>query len=142
MPDIFVPLDTTESSRYFSDLLRTGVESDWALTYVNANREKLLRDMPTVEVFLKNFEIPSNEMQKMIDMATEKKVDYNEKGFRNSEHAIRTRGKALVARNLYENEAFYMVINELNPAAKRAVEVLRNGEFEKYNLDPKSVLKK
>jgi len=43
-----------------------------------------------------------------------------------------------VARNLYENEAFFMIINDLNPAARRAVEVLQNGEFEKYSLDPKN----
>jgi carboxyl-terminal processing protease len=138
MPDIFVPLDTSENSRYFSDLLRTGVQSDWALTFVNAHREDLLKKMPTVEDFIRDFEISPSEMQKVIDMATEKKVVYDEKGFKNSEHAIRVRGKALVARNLYENESFFMVINELNPAARRAVEVLQNGEFEKFSLDPKN----
>ena len=138
MPDIFVPLDTSENSRYFSDLLRTGVQSDWALTFVNAHREDLLKKMPTVEDFIRDFEISPSEMQKVIDMATEKKVVYDEKGFKNSEHAIRVRGKALVARNLYENESFFMVINELNPAARRAVDVLQNGEFEKFSLDPKN----
>lgn len=138
MPDIFVPLDTSENSRYFSDLLRTGIQSDWALTFVNAHREELLKKMPAVEDFIRDFEISPSEMQKVIDMATEKKVAYDEKGFKNSEHAIRVRGKALVARNLYENESFFMVINELNPAARRAVEVLQNGEFEKFSLDPKN----
>ncbi len=77
-------------------------------------------------------------MKSIIDLAEMKKVPFDEKGFKNSEHAIRTRGKALVARNLYENEAFFMIINDLNPAARRAVEVLQNGEFEKYSLDPKN----
>lgn len=138
MPDIFVPLDTSENSRYFSDLLRTGVQNDWALTFVNAHREDLLKKMPKVEDFIRDFEISETEMKSIIDLAEMKKVPFDEKGFKNSEHAIRTRGKALVARNLYENEAFFMIINDLNPAARRAVEVLQNGEFEKYSLDPKN----
>jgi carboxyl-terminal processing protease len=66
--------------------------------------------MPTVEDFIRDFEISPSEMQKVIDMATEKKVVYDEKGFKNSEHAIRVRGKALVARNLYENESFFKLV--------------------------------
>lgn len=142
MPDVFVPMDTSENSRYFSDLLRTGVESDWALSYVNANRETLLKQYPTKDNFVSNYEIPGEELKKITDMAAEKKVKFDQKGFEHSQHAIKVRTKALVARNLYENEAFYQVINDLNPAAKRAVQVLQNGEFEKFNLDPKTIEKK
>jgi hypothetical protein len=42
--------------------------------------------------------------------------------------------RALVARALYENDAFYMVINEINPAFKKGLEILGNGEYEKVNL--------
>jgi hypothetical protein len=42
--------------------------------------------------------------------------------------------KALVGRGIYENESFYEIINELNPAFKRGMEILSNGEFEKIPL--------
>jgi len=70
----------------------------------------------------------------MIAMLEKKEVPFNEKDFKTSEHAIRLRTKALVARNLYDNEAFYEVINELNPALKKALEILKDGSFEKMKL--------
>jgi carboxyl-terminal processing protease len=138
MPDVFVPLDTTENSRYFSDIIRVGVQSEWALTYVNRQREALLAQYPTVSDFVTKYTIPAEEEQKVIDMAVAKEVPFDEKGYKTSRHAIMVRSKALVARDLYENEAFYEVINDLNPALKKAVEVLQNGEYDQMPLDQKA----
>jgi carboxyl-terminal processing protease len=138
MPDIFVPLDTSENSRYFSDLIRVGVQNDWALTYANANREKILAQFPTVNDFVSKYNIPAEEEQKVIDMAVAKEVKFDEKGYSNSRHAIMVRSKALLARDLYENEAFYGVINDLNPALKKAVQILQNGEYDAQDLDIKA----
>lgn len=142
MPDVFVPLDTTQNSRYFSDIIRVGVQSEWALTYVNAQREQLLAAYPTVNDFVTKYQIPVAEEQKVIDMAVAKEVVFNEKGYQTSRHAILVRSKALVARDLYENEAFYAVINDLNPALKKAVEILQNGEYDQMPLDTKANPKK
>lgn len=142
MPDVFVPLDTTENSRYFSDIIRVGVQSEWALTYVNRQREALLAQYPTVSDFVSKYNIPAEEEQKVIDMAIAKEVPFDEKGYKTSRHAIMVRSKALVARDLYENEAFYEVINDLNPALKKAVEVLQNGEYDQMPLDQKANPKK
>jgi carboxyl-terminal processing protease len=138
MPDIFVPLDTTENSRYFSDIIRVGVQSEWALTYVNGQREKLLAQYPTVNDFVTKYQIPAAEEQKVIDMAVAKEIAFNEKGYQTSRHAILVRSKALLARDLYENEAFYAVINDLNPALKKAIEVLQSGEYDQMPLDQKA----
>lgn len=138
MPDVFVPLDTTENSRYFNDIIRVGVQSEWALTYVNRQREALLAQYPTVSDFVTKYTIPAEEEQKVIDMAVAKEVPFDEKGYKTSRHAIMVRSKALVARDLYENEAFYEVINDLNPALKKAVEVLQNGEYDQMPLDQKA----
>jgi hypothetical protein len=40
----------------------------------------------------------------------------------------------MVARDLYNNEAFYRVINDLNLELKKALEVLENGTFDKMKL--------
>jgi carboxyl-terminal processing protease len=73
-------------------------------------------------------------MKEITTKAEELKVPYDEVGYKTSEHAIKTRIKALVARNLYDGEAFFVVINELNPALKKAVEVLNDGTFDKAKL--------
>jgi carboxyl-terminal processing protease len=134
VPDVFVPLDTSENSNYFSEMLRTGVNNDWVMNYVNLNRAGLLSKYPDVKAFANGYKLPENAIKEMIDMLTKKDVPFNEKDFKVSEHAIDLRTKALIARNLYENEAFYVLINDLNPALKKALEVLQDGTFEKMKL--------
>ncbi len=134
IPDVFVPLDTSESSVYFSEMLRTGVNNEWVLTYVNSNRNQLLMDYPNIKTFIANYEVPESGIQEMIQMLEKKEVKFNEKEYKTSEHAIKLRTKALVARNLYDNEAFYEIINDLNPALKKALELLKDGSFEKMKL--------
>ncbi len=137
MPDIFVPLDTSENSRYFSDLIRVGVQNDWSMSYANAHRDELLKAYPTMEVFAQSFTIPEEEEKRIIQMAEEKEVPLDVKGYANSKHAILVRTKALLARNLYDNQAFYYLINDLNPAAKKAKEILESGSYDSINLDPR-----
>ncbi len=142
MPDIFVPLDTSENSRYFSDIIRVGVQNDWSMSYANDNRQELLKTYPTMEIFAKNFVLPKIEEEKIIQMAVDKEVPFDAKGYENSRHAIGIRTKALLARNLYDNEAFFYLINELNPSAKKAVEILNSGAYDQISLDPKVQEKK
>ncbi len=142
MPDIFVPLDTSENSRYFSDIIRVGVQNDWSMSYANDNRQELLKTYPTMEIYAKNFVLPKIEEEKIIQMAVDKEVPFDAKGYENSRHAIGIRTKALLARNLYDNEAFFYLINELNPSAKKAVEILNSGAYDQIGLDPKVQEKK
>lgn len=134
IPDVFVPLDTSDNSNYFSEMLRTGINNDWVLSYVNVNRDKLLSLYPDAKSFASRYELPPSCLQEQIDMLTKKGVEFNEKEFKTSEKAIALRTKALIARNLYDNESFYMLINDLNPALKKAVQILQDGTFEKMKL--------
>jgi carboxyl-terminal processing protease len=87
-----------------------------------------------MKTFVAKYNVPESGMEEMIKMMEAEKVPFNEKEYKISEHSIKLRTKALVARNLYDNEAFYEVINDLNPALKRAVEVLKDGTFDKQKL--------
>jgi carboxyl-terminal processing protease len=134
MPDIFVPLDTSENSKYFSNLLRIGITNDWTMEYVDAHREELKKKYPTSKEFISNFMFSEAEVQEFIQAAEKKEVKFNEEEFARSKQVILIRMKALVGRGVYENESFYEIINELNPAFKRGMEILVNGEFEKLPL--------
>jgi carboxyl-terminal processing protease len=134
MPDIFVPLDTTENSDYFFDLIRVGAINDWALTYSDSQRDALLKQYPTVESFIAGFMVSDAELKVIFDLGEKEEVKYNEEGFKTSEHALRVRCKALVARNIYNNQAFFKVINDLNPSLKKAIDVIEDGTFDKMKL--------
>jgi carboxyl-terminal processing protease len=134
LPDVFVPIDTTNSSEYFSDMLRKGVTNSFALTTVDKNRKKLLSSYPEAEDFITNYEIPQDLMDDFLKYSEEEGVEYDEEGYQTSEFPIKTRIKALMGRNLYDYSAFYKIVNVLNPAYNRAVNILQDGTFEKMDL--------
>jgi carboxyl-terminal processing protease len=110
------------------------VNNDWVLTYVDRNRAELIKNYPTIDKFMSGYQVPESGIHDMIHLLEEKEVPFNEEEFKRSERAIKLRTKALIARNLYDNEAFYVAINDLNPALKKAVEVLQDGTFDSMNL--------
>ena len=55
MPDVFVPIDTSQSSAYFGQLVRKGVLNTFALNYVDEHRDELLKRYSSVEHFRNAF---------------------------------------------------------------------------------------
>jgi carboxyl-terminal processing protease len=115
-------------------LLRIGITNDWTMEYVDAHRDELKKKYPTSKEFITQFAFSQDEITNFIQAAEKKEVKFNEVEFARSKQVILIRMKALVGRGIYENESFYEIINELNPAFKRGMEILSNGEFEKIPL--------
>ena len=134
IPDVFVAADTSANSAYFSELLRTNVNNNYVVNFVDKNRADLMMKYPSLEIFKKSFDITDDMMKDLIDMAEKEKIKFNAEEFHRSESVIRLRTKALIARNLYESAAFFEVINPLNEAFIAAIAALENGQFEKMKL--------
>lgn len=134
LPDIFVPIDTTNSSEYFTDMIRKGIMNQFALTYVDDNRDALMKTWSSAERFIENFEVDNALERELIGYATKEGVEYREDDWQTSKSVIDIRLKALIARNLFDYNAFYEIINVLSPAYMKAIQVLQDGTFEKADL--------
>lgn len=131
MPDYFVPLDTTSYSDYSGKLTAYGIIYKISLNEVDNNRKNLLKKYPTIEVFKKEYQVSDELLKKMIDMATEDKIEYNEGQFLKSKNILKRRIKALIARDLYDNSAYFKIINDESDIFKKGLEII-NDESE-YN---------
>ena len=134
VPDVFVPLDTTDNSAYFSSILRKGLDNRYALTYVDSRRAELESAYPTEDVFLEKFEVTGQMLEDFQAFATDEGVEFDEEDWSKSGDAIALRLKAMMGRNLLEQSTFYRVISGLNESLERAIEILQDGTFEKANL--------
>ncbi len=134
LPDLFVPIDTSRSSAYFSKVVRKGAMNQFALKYANDNRKKLLRSYKDVQAFAREFVIDVDLETEMTNFFANEGVPFDEEEFNRSKDWIHLRFKASVARNIYDNSAFYYVINEINESFNKALEVLDNGTYSKMNL--------
>ena len=135
MPDVFIPLDTSKSSTYYTNLIRKGVLNQFTLSYIDKNRKNLLAKYPTFEEYKKNFNMDEGMMSELIAAAEKEKIKRDEKGLLTSGDVIRLQVKALIARDLWKNDNYYEVINEINDSYQKALEALKNDTFKKYKIN-------
>ncbi len=133
MPDFYVPLDTTETSSYFSSLIRKGILNGFVLNYIDKNRKKIKEAHPSFESFKKDFDV-EKLTKKLIDYADKEKLEFNEEQFKKSERIINIRLKAMLAQNIWDYKKFYEIINQLNNSYIKAIKILEDGSYEKVNL--------
>lgn len=134
MPDVFVPLDTSMSSRYYDELRRNGILNDFTLTYVDENRAMLKSEYKDVFEFKNKFSISDDFFNRFIAYAEKKSVKKDETGIKTSEKLIRTQLKALLARDLWNTNAYYVIINDINNFYVKAMECLNDKTFEKMKI--------
>lgn len=134
MPDIFVKLDTTWVSDYYSDVVGKGIVNQFALTYVDNNREMLNKNYTDEVSYEKGFNIDAALWKQFFAYAEKDSVPYNEEQFKQCETKLSTFLKASIARNLYGFESFWYVYNTKDEAYLKALEALHDNTFKKLKL--------
>ncbi len=131
-PDIFIPADTSYYSDYYRDLVRTSALTNYMVEYTDRNRKQLTRKYDSFESFTKNFEIDEEAIAGLKAAGEKNGVKYNEEQFAISAREIRSVMKALVARDLWDTNEYFRVVNVTDPAIKKAIEILNDSrEWEK-----------
>lgn len=135
MPDLFVPLDTSYYSTYYSELLRKGIINQYVIKYLETNREKIKALYPSVEEFLKGYNIDENFMGKFFEFAAGEGIEKDEEGYKTSEVYMKNFFKAWIARNLWDYAAYWRVSNENDEVFLNAVKAIQDKDlFKKNNI--------
>ncbi len=123
MPDVFVSLDTSGNSNYYSSISSKGLVNEFAYNYLDENR-KFFKKFKTFEDFNKSFFINGQILNEFVSFAEKKKVKPDVKGIEISSEIICTQLKALIARQIWKNDGFYAVIHTLDQTLKKALELV------------------
>ncbi len=135
-PDVFVPIDTSQSSKLNTDLIRTGVMNTFAISYTNQNRKKLLAKYPNVKSLIAGMDMdPVIEKFKAFTANEDKDIQWSDSTYQHSEKMIKGRLEALIARSLWDYSAYYEVFNPYWPAFTHAIQVLNDDSYSDYNLE-------
>jgi len=122
MPDVFVPMDTTFFSNYYSRFINLGLSQRFAFYYTDIHRNELEQFSKTEE-FLEYLDYPGLKKE-IIDFAESKGLKYNPSEFSISEKVILTNVKAFITRNVIDNKGFYPIISETDEIFSVAVDTL------------------
>lgn len=125
MPDVFIPLDTTTSSRFYVDLWRKGVFNDFVLNYLEKNRSKISKSFKGFEAFKSGFGIDEALMDQFLAFAASKNVKPDDDSMAKSGNEIKYILKGMFARNLYDSNSYFDIISPIDNELMKALEVMQ-----------------
>ena len=126
MPDYFVSLDTTKYTKYHRDLARKGTIIQTTLRYLDDKRAEMQKKYPTFEDYKKNFEVDEELLSRLRSQAVRDSVKLKDEAeYEKSLSQIRQQMKALLARDLWDMNEYFQIINEGNEFVDKALELIR-----------------
>ena len=129
MPDVYVPIDTSEYSTYYRDLSAKGILNQYVIKYVDKNRKSIAKQYSTLDAFDRGFAVSDEMMRDLIAMGEQDSVKFDEEKYRTSKLLLKDIVKGLIARDVYGDQSAYnVIINHRNPDLKAAIEVLNDRE--------------
>lgn len=162
MPDIFIPLDTSENSKFLTQLYAQGILNDFVNEFTDSKREEFAFLYPNFETFNKKFEVNQKLFDEFLayadknlkgDTAASKEEpikklvtkpadeiaqkEQREKDIKTSGAHIKNRIKAYIARTYWQTEAYFEVVNKVSPEVQKAIQVINNKTFEEMKIASK-----
>lgn len=151
MPDIFVPLDTTKYTSLHRKLVALGVVNKVCVQYIDKNRAELKKKYSTFEKFKANYEVSDELFNQLINVGekeiakidsvqfekskkstlkiepkpTTEKEKIGSNQYETSKPLIKLQLKALIARDLWEMNEFYQIMDADNESLLKAIEILQ-----------------
>lgn len=132
MPDIFVPLDTTEYSNYYRDLVAKGVINSYTIDYVDTHRKDLKKRYKTEADYINRFDITDEMWNDLRARGEKAKVEFKQEDFDRSKALIALIIRALIGRDMFEDSTYFKIYNVHDPIFTKAVEVISSPEYDKY----------
>lgn len=138
MPDVFVPLDTTQYTDYHRRLVAKGIIPQFALRYVDKNRADLKSQYPDAQKFIKEFTVTDEMLNNLVDAGKAEKVDFDKSQFAKSKEMLRTFVKAAIANDLFSTGAYFQIVNEQNDIYKEALSIINDDARYRKIISPRT----
>lgn len=138
MPDVFVPLDTTQYTYYHRRLVAKGIIPQFALRYVDKNRADLKAQYPDAQKFIKEFTVTDEMLNNLVDAGKAEKVDFDKSQFAKSKEMLRTFVKAAIANDLFSTGAYFQIVNEQNDIYKEALSIINDDARYRKIISPRT----
>lgn len=125
MPDEFVPLDTLQYTKYHRALTIGGIVFDADLHYIDSYRKELKHRYATFEQFRDGYEVPQSLLDDIFVRGEKKNIRPKDEDERTRTLPyLKLQLKALIARDLWDTNEYFQIMNEQNYSVRRAVEVI------------------
>lgn len=124
MPDEFVPLDTTQFTKLHRQIVAHSLIINATLRYVDQHRAELKQRYTSFDDYLANYHVPQAMTDSIFAEAERLKIKPCTKADRDKTLPMLTlQLKALIARDIWDMNEYYRIMNESNRIVAKAVEI-------------------
>ena len=124
MPDIYVNYDKSDKLKYFNQLFNKGFIFQFAFDYVDKNRQNLKRTFKNAQEFINGFNVSDAILNDLINYSTKNGLKKDETGIKLSSDKIKIYLKANIGKNIFNEDAYYPVIQKVDNTLTKAISVL------------------
>lgn len=129
MPDKFVPLDTTENTRYYRNVQAKGLLNRYVISYVDQNRASLKKKYKNDDAFVSSFEVSDDMLDGLKALADKEDIKFNEEEFNRSKPLFKMIIKGLIGRDLYDQATYFKVYNTHDPIFREAYKIINSQDY-------------
>jgi carboxyl-terminal processing protease len=126
MPDIFIPMDTSYHYSYINRLRRNNIVYNYALEYVDENRDKIKSKYPEFKDFEAKYETTDEMISEIVEIGVKDGIEKNEESLQFGLKNLKKEIKAIIARDLYTRDDFYKILYSDDEAVIEALKVIEN----------------
>ena len=140
MPDIFIAADTSHYTPFYGEVVRKGLLTDFVNSYVDNNRQQLLRKYKSADDFEKSFDVTPKFYNEFLSFCKGKGVEPKEITRKDSDgkeivvaeseisgHELKKYIKGFIMRNLFDFNSYMKFVNQDDAEILKALEILKNG---------------
>lgn len=125
-PDVFVPIDTSFYSTFLTEVVSNSLIGKFAYGYLDKNRTFISKNF-NIETFTNGFALTDKDYEDFISFVGKEGVKAtNKTETARSKDFILMQVKALIARQLYRDKGYYMVMRQRDKAIQKALESINN----------------
>jgi len=109
-----------------------GIVNKVCVQYLDKNRAELKKKYPTFEKYKAGFQVDDAFVSQLLATAEKEKLKIDSAQFKISAPLIKLQLKALVARDLWEMNEYYQIMDADNESLQKAIEILQTpGSYDK-----------
>ena len=126
MPDVFVPLDTAQITKFHVALRRNNLINEATLRYIDNHRKALRQQYKTFDQFEREFTVPQSLIDEIVAAGKAKKITpKDDKELAETIEDLRFSLKSIFINGLFESSDFYHFVNQKNNIVQEALKQLK-----------------
>ena len=127
MPDVFVPIDTAQITKFHIALRRNNLINEATLRYIDNHRKALRQQYKTFDLFERDFIVPKSLIDEIVAAAKAKKITpKDDKELAATIEDLRFSLKSIFINGLFESSDFYQFVNQKNNIVQEALKQLKS----------------